>query len=67
MQMQPQLLPQTLTVEWLIWASGAYSRAARNLARQIQNSNLDDVEMCRTLNERIMTVRHLYFPFCLEV
>lgn len=57
MQRQPQLFPQILTVQWLIRASGSYSRAARSLAAQIENSDLEDVEMCRTLNERIMTVR----------
>lgn len=57
MQTQPQLFPQALTVEWLIWASGSYGRAARSLATQIENSDLEDVEMCRTLNDRIMTVR----------
>lgn len=57
MQSQPQLFAQALTVQWLIWASGSYSRAARSMATQIENSDLEDVEMCRTLNERIMTVR----------
>lgn len=38
-------------------ASGAYGRASRSLAADIRDSNLDDVEMCRVLNDRIMTVR----------
>lgn len=64
MQMQTQLFPEALTVQWLIWASGSYSRAARSLATQIENSDLEDVEMCRTLNDRMMTVR---FPYRLDV
>lgn len=56
LQLQPQLFPEALTVQWLISASGAYSRASRNLAADIQNSNLDDIEMCRVINDRIMMV-----------
>lgn len=56
-QLQPQLLPKTLTMQWLISASGSYSRASRGLAADIQNSDLEDVEMCRIINDRIMTVR----------
>ncbi|XP_013869286.1 transferrin receptor protein 1 [Austrofundulus limnaeus] len=55
-RMQPKLLPKALTVQWLIQASGSYSRASRNLAKDIQNSDLEDVEMCRIINDRIMTV-----------
>lgn len=58
-QMQPQLLPKALTVKWLISASGSYSRASRSLAADIQNSDLEDIEMCRIINDRIMTVRPL--------
>ena len=58
-QMQPQLLPKALTVQWLISASGSYSRSARSLAADVQNSDLDDIEMCRIINDRIMTVRPL--------
>uniref|UniRef100_A0A8C7YPL3 Transferrin receptor protein 1 n=1 Tax=Oryzias sinensis TaxID=183150 RepID=A0A8C7YPL3_9TELE len=55
-QMQPQLLPSALTVQWLISASGSYSRAARSLESDIQNSDLEDIQMCRLINDRIMTV-----------
>lgn len=55
--MQPELLPKALTVQWLIRASGSYSRASRNLAKDIQNSDLEDIEMCRIINDRIMTVQ----------
>ena len=56
-QWKPDLLPKTLTVQWLISASGSYSRASRNLAADIQNIDLEDIEMCRIINDRIMTVR----------
>lgn len=56
-QMQPHLFPKALTVQWLISASGSYSRASRSLAADIQNSDLEDIEMCRIINDRIMTVR----------
>ncbi|XP_047223994.1 transferrin receptor protein 1-like [Girardinichthys multiradiatus] len=56
LQMQPQLLPKDLTVQWLISASGSYSRAARSLQVDIQNSDLEDIEMCRLINDRIMAV-----------
>lgn len=55
--MQPQLLPSALTVQWLMSASGSYSRAARSLESDIQNSDLEDIQMCRLINDRIMTVR----------
>lgn len=55
-RIQPQLLPKNLTVQWLISATGSYSRAARNLLTDIQNSDLEDIEMCRLINDRIMAV-----------
>ncbi|XP_041751508.2 transferrin receptor protein 1 [Coregonus clupeaformis] len=54
--MQPQLLPKSLTVQWLMSASGSYSRAASSLTTDIDNSDLEDVEMCRIINDRIMSV-----------
>lgn len=57
LQLQPGLFPEALTVQWLNSAWGAYSRAARKMASDINNSNLDDVEMCRLINDRIMAVR----------
>ncbi|XP_030607288.1 transferrin receptor protein 1-like [Archocentrus centrarchus] len=63
-RMQPQLLPKALTVQWLIMASGSYSRASRGLAADIQNSDLEDIEMCRMINDRIMTVeRNFLSPY----
>ncbi|XP_038134815.1 transferrin receptor 1a [Cyprinodon tularosa] len=55
-RLNPQLLPKTITMQWLISALGSYSRAAQNLQTDIQNSDLEDVEMCRIINDRIMAV-----------
>ncbi|XP_026229674.1 transferrin receptor 1a [Anabas testudineus] len=63
-RMQPQLLPKALTMQWLFSASGSYSRASRSLAADIENSDLEDIEMCRILNDRIMTVeRNFLSPY----
>ncbi|KAK2822047.1 hypothetical protein Q5P01_022112 [Channa striata] len=62
--LQPPLLPKDLTVKWLISASGSFSRASRSLANDILNSNLEDIEMCRLINDRIMTVeRNFLSPY----
>ncbi|KAL0966858.1 hypothetical protein UPYG_G00301050 [Umbra pygmaea] len=53
---QTDLFPKALTVNWLISASGSYSRAARSLSEDIDNSELEDVAMCRKINDRIMNV-----------
>ncbi|XP_074545279.1 transferrin receptor protein 1-like [Halichoeres trimaculatus] len=59
-----QKLPKSLTVRWLMSASGSYSRASDSLLNDIQNSNLDDIEMCRLINDRIMAVeRNFLSPF----
>uniref|UniRef100_A0A673XHD0 Transferrin receptor protein 1 n=1 Tax=Salmo trutta TaxID=8032 RepID=A0A673XHD0_SALTR len=50
------VLPKLLSVQWLISATGSYSRAASSLSNEIDNSNLEDVEMCRNINDRIMSV-----------
>ncbi|KAF7666428.1 hypothetical protein LDENG_00106090 [Lucifuga dentata] len=58
------LLPKALTVQWLISASGSYSRAARGLATDIKNSDLEDIEKCRVINDRIMMVeRNFLSPY----
>ncbi|XP_023674311.1 transferrin receptor 1b [Paramormyrops kingsleyae] len=51
-------IPKTLTSQWLISAAGSFSRASHNLISDIQNSDLEDVEMCRIINDRIMRVEH---------
>ncbi|XP_049602531.1 transferrin receptor protein 1 [Syngnathus scovelli] len=53
-RMQPNLVPTS--VQWLMSASGSYSRASRNLMKDIQNSDLSNIEMCRIYNDRIMSV-----------
>ncbi|KAF3699035.1 Transferrin receptor protein 1 [Channa argus] len=56
--------PKNLTMKWLMSASGSYSRASRGMASVILNSNLEDVEMCRVINDRIMTVeRNFLSPY----
>uniref|UniRef100_A0A1A8IDL2 Transferrin receptor protein 1 n=1 Tax=Nothobranchius kuhntae TaxID=321403 RepID=A0A1A8IDL2_NOTKU len=63
-RMQPQMLPKALTVQWLISASGSYGRASRSLETDVQNSNLDDIETCRIINDRIMSVeRNFLSPY----
>ncbi|XP_072546374.1 transferrin receptor 1b [Salminus brasiliensis] len=47
-----------LTSQWLTTAVGSYSRAADSLMNDIQNSDLEDKEMCRSINDRIMRVEH---------
>uniref|UniRef100_A0A665UWP6 Transferrin receptor protein 1 n=1 Tax=Echeneis naucrates TaxID=173247 RepID=A0A665UWP6_ECHNA len=63
-RVKAQQLPKALTVHWLMSAYGSYSRASRALASDIQNSDLDDIEKCRTINDRIMTVeRNFLSPY----
>ncbi|MBN3298508.1 TFR1 protein, partial [Amia calva] len=47
-----------LTLNWMASAHGDFSRAARDLMTDIQNSDLNDVAMCRLINNRIMEVEH---------
>ncbi|CAM4596082.1 unnamed protein product [Leuciscus chuanchicus] len=49
-------LPSTLSMQWLLSAQGSYDRAASNLVSVIHNSDLDDMEQCRIINDRIMRV-----------
>ncbi|KAM4605469.1 transferrin receptor protein 1-like [Polymixia lowei] len=63
-RLQPQMLPKALTMQWLISAAGSYSRAARSLTEIIQESNLEDIQMCRKLNDRLMAVeRNFLSPY----
>ncbi|XP_036414252.1 transferrin receptor 1b [Colossoma macropomum] len=47
-----------LSPKWLMSAVGSYSRAADSVINEIQNSDLEDQEKCRTINNRIMRVEH---------
>ncbi|KAL1279994.1 hypothetical protein QQF64_014594 [Cirrhinus molitorella] len=49
-------LPSTVTMQWLLSAQGSYDRAASALVLAIRNSDLEDMEQCRILNNRIMRV-----------
>uniref|UniRef100_A0A672YQM7 Transferrin receptor protein 1 n=1 Tax=Sphaeramia orbicularis TaxID=375764 RepID=A0A672YQM7_9TELE len=63
-RLQPQLWPKALTMQWLMSAYGSYSRASRNLESDKRNSDLEDIEMCRIINDRIMMVeRNLLSPY----
>ncbi|XP_017351000.1 transferrin receptor protein 1 [Ictalurus punctatus] len=57
-------LSKTLQMTWFMSALGSYGRASRNLISTIQNSDLDDLEQCRIINDRIMGVeRDLLSPY----
>ncbi|XP_060762416.1 transferrin receptor 1a [Neoarius graeffei] len=57
-------LPKTLEMKWIMSAVGSYGRASRSLFTTIQNSDLDDLEQCRIINDRIMGVeRDLLSPY----
>ncbi|KAL7840639.1 hypothetical protein AOLI_G00259620 [Acnodon oligacanthus] len=47
-----------LSSKWLISALGSYSRAADSVINEIQYSELEDQEKCRTINDRLMRVEH---------
>ncbi|XDV47623.1 hypothetical protein PO909_017204, partial [Leuciscus waleckii] len=49
---------ESLSTEWLNAAKSSFGRAAASLAIDIDNSDLDDIEMCRIINNRIMKVEH---------
>uniref|UniRef100_A0AAX7U8J1 Transferrin receptor 1b n=1 Tax=Astatotilapia calliptera TaxID=8154 RepID=A0AAX7U8J1_ASTCA len=51
-------LVKDLSPSWLNRARGSFQRAASNLYNDIANTNLDDKEACRILNNRIMMVEH---------
>uniref|UniRef100_A0A669D8K8 Transferrin receptor protein 1 n=1 Tax=Oreochromis niloticus TaxID=8128 RepID=A0A669D8K8_ORENI len=63
-KLQPQLLPKTLTGQWLVMASGSYNRVSSILTADIQNSDLENMETCRMINDRVMTVeRNFLSPY----
>uniref|UniRef100_A0A9J8B2K2 Transferrin receptor 1b n=1 Tax=Cyprinus carpio carpio TaxID=630221 RepID=A0A9J8B2K2_CYPCA len=46
----------SLSTKWLNAAKSSYSRAAASLNTDIGNTDLNDMEMCRIINNRIMKV-----------
>ncbi|XP_050953953.1 transferrin receptor 1b isoform X2 [Labeo rohita] len=48
----------SLSTQWLNSARGSYSRAATSLNVDIKNTDTNDMEMCRIINNRIMKVEH---------
>ncbi|XP_076018357.1 transferrin receptor protein 1-like [Genypterus blacodes] len=62
-RVQPNSLPQGFTMQWLFSAYGSFSRAFHGLKEDLDNSVLD-IEMCRIINDRIMTVeRNFLSPY----
>ncbi|XP_016134386.1 transferrin receptor 1b isoform X2 [Sinocyclocheilus grahami] len=49
---------ESLSTKWLNAAKSSYSRAAASLNTDIGNTDLNDMEMCRIINNRIMKVEH---------
>uniref|UniRef100_A0A8C1KCW5 Transferrin receptor 1b n=1 Tax=Cyprinus carpio TaxID=7962 RepID=A0A8C1KCW5_CYPCA len=47
---------ESLSTKWLNAAKSSYSRAAASLNTDIGNTDLNDMEMCRIINNRIMKV-----------
>ncbi|KAG7258744.1 hypothetical protein CRUP_012122 [Coryphaenoides rupestris] len=61
---QPNLLPKSLIPRWLISASGSFSLATDQFLIDIDNSQLNDVGLCREVNDRLMQVeRNLLSPY----
>ncbi|XP_076837649.1 transferrin receptor protein 1-like [Brachyhypopomus gauderio] len=57
-------VPKALKMEWLMLAVGSYRRASNELLTLTQNSDLQDSEQCRIINDRIMGVeRNLLSPY----
>ncbi|XP_062384430.1 transferrin receptor 1a [Sardina pilchardus] len=57
-------LPANFTPQWLISAMGSYGRGARSIYSAIENSDLEDTEHCRLLNDRLMRVEaNLLSPY----
>ncbi|XP_046732095.1 transferrin receptor protein 1-like isoform X1 [Silurus meridionalis] len=57
-------LTEHVQTQWLTSALGSYIRASNRLITSIQNSDLDDLEQCRIINDQIMGVeRNLLSPY----
>ncbi|KAG5285607.1 hypothetical protein AALO_G00005320 [Alosa alosa] len=57
-------LPGNFTPQWLISAMGSYGRGTRSIKRAIENSDLEDPERSRMLNDRLMRVEaNLLSPY----
>ncbi|XP_060690670.1 transferrin receptor protein 1-like [Hemiscyllium ocellatum] len=53
-----ELQERGLTMRWLFSARGDFYRAANTLRSQIESSDMNDVLLCRTYNNRIMRVEY---------
>ncbi|XP_053507836.1 transferrin receptor protein 1-like [Ictalurus furcatus] len=57
-------LTEPVQMQWLTSALGSYSRASNRLITSMENSDLDDQEQCRIINNQIMAVeRNLLSPY----
>lgn len=59
------LLPQRrgLDIQWLFQARGDFTRATTALTQDVKNTDLDDRDASRLLNDRLMKVSFLQFSF----
>lgn len=53
---QSSHLPEHVQMPWLTSALGSYIRASNRFITSIENSDLDDLEQCRIINDQIMGV-----------
>ncbi|XP_067898504.1 transferrin receptor protein 1-like [Heterodontus francisci] len=59
-----ELQDRGLTVQWLFSARGDFYRAANELSSQIESSDMNNVLLCRSYNNRIMRVEyHFLSPY----
>ncbi|XP_049332539.1 transferrin receptor protein 1-like [Astyanax mexicanus] len=57
-------IPEVVKMQWLMSALGSFSRAAKKLTTSIEESDLEEVEQCRIINNRIMGVeRNFLSPY----
>ncbi|KAI7792605.1 transferrin receptor 1b isoform X2 [Triplophysa rosa] len=49
---------ESVSTKWLSAAKGSFIRASDNLKNYMDNSNVEDLEMSRIINNRIMKVEH---------
>ncbi|KAG7319951.1 hypothetical protein KOW79_017094 [Hemibagrus wyckioides] len=57
-------LTEYVQTKWLMSALGSYSRASNRLISSMENSDLDDLEQCRIINDQIIGIeRNLLSPY----
>lgn len=53
---QTSNLTEYVQMKWLMSALGSYRRASNHLISIMENSDLDDLEQCRIINDQIIGV-----------